>query len=78
MILKKVNFFTFVNKATFKVALFLLGFLFVGCANLQEMDRSFVNQPNAELKSNIHTTNSPMTGLRTLSAGGVSCSNCAH
>ena len=78
MIFKQVNFFTFSNKATIKVALLLLGFLFTGCANLQEMDRSFVNQPIADLKSNVHTTNSPMTGLRTLSAGGVSCSTCAH
>ncbi len=78
MIFIQVNFFTFINKAALRVALFVLGLFFTACANLQEIDRSFVNQPTADLKSNIHTTNSPMTGLRTLSAGGVSCTTCAH
>ncbi|HEY8280619.1 MAG TPA: hypothetical protein VIH99_13395 [Bdellovibrionota bacterium] len=57
-----------------------LGLLLAGCASLESVDRSYVNQPAMELRDgNILGAPSPASGLRNMkkAGGGESCSVCA-
>lgn len=64
-----------------RLVIFLLMLTVLGCVSAEkakEIDRNDHSQPQADLKSEIHSMSSPASGLRAATLGSSSCSACAH